>query len=1476
MNDIVNSQNKKNGTKTNSENSNSSKNSTKVQPGDQYVVDGAIFKCQYGAAPSQLLVASNQKVMAQGKAIASDKDVTFKIATAPFATCTQNKSPQGPTCIYAKGNFDKSTTVKHGNITALTENSTIMCPIFAGEISCVFPGQTKTVTAADFENVEIKTLSNFPLALVVTFPNFKDNESPKKVANVESVSVSKKLVRINEDITLHAYKQNQQKEELIYPNFNNWVLFTTKQLEENKEEKIKKGTYIDDLKIFRHVSSPFITKLHKPGTYHIEACGEKTLEKYYKLNPNTPLQIVNNKTVPSFYKDCEIIVDVVENNRIVDILMDGKTISEDKTAYIKQGKEAVFSPKFLLDFNSEIDELKVSIKDTKNNADITDCYKLESKDQDIRLTTLVAEKDYTITFSLFKKENGTVKETAISEKSVTLHSYNEAVVFAHVPESSSKNQPSDNVTLKRPQEGLAFTVKVKDDNADLSGVEWRLKKDDKYVNEIVKAKGETALYFFKEEGHYEIVADLTNTNYCNGGVEGSGVTTKGRDVSQRVITHKFEISENYVTALKMALTNGKRYVGVKYTINPEFLFGTDTFACEKKDVVYKADGADENYLRQGIFFATEPGAYTVEAILNGKTKSETFTIEETTFVSWDFCDSNRRRINAIGRDMEFGINGSVPAWALVGDKNSKENTPKRNIYVGLYVKDRMINSFKSEVDCDGNFHVEGIDVEKDVIMNLHSTDNKDNFTLTFKVLGCPTNIVKDLQMSEKKELFADGHNLIVTKDLRIEGYFAHPDGRRIVELMDYDDDVNVHLRILNASQDDLKNYRLRVYENMQGFDPCVFESSELTIDEDGVVDIPVKISMSKKEILAELDSLKFGSELDKLKFPDKKESEETSLPRLFYFMVVKLDAFGIIQNSQYAYIDDFAKKYVYPPCPGDLYNYNAKELETLVDNEKFDLLKYDSEFQKKSKARNYYYQLKLVSKKEKNDYTNTYNKFGLVVVGEDWEKEEKDKNTNTRCFCHRDFTVEEVKSFITALRGKKPSGNIWEDSPYVNDKSISTFTKELNISFKRYGINKCIQKIVFLAMACVETAYFRASEEAPNNYASSKSKFKGRGLLHITHEVHYKTYNGRLSKNVLEYPELISNDIHNIVDSGATFFTNRNFMHNRVLSNNSKVVKKYHECFSIPYMLTLSQLCLFMESDSANEMDYYLLINRLLNNPSKETPLSWEARKTTFETLKKAFNYKKEVCKEVEKDFPIHNTGWHDPLDVMQICAYQFSGGFGAYNASFHQRNDSFHHGVDLFAKLKTPIYACLDGRIVFADVQRGYGNIIILAIYESSQVEIFKKRKRKYTPYYSVEEMEDPNKKFNFDGDIFYLAYAHLDSFTVIDGDEVKAGEVIGYSGETGKAKGTKGPHLHFEVRCEKMSNRCNPSLYFDYEQYMPIAYDQNKIIRIESHSLLKDYGKKATKVEIKHIDGNLSTIEKNEFEVDSNDQYCYKRDKK
>ena len=469
-----------------------------------------------------------------------------------------------------------------------------------------------------------------------------------------------------------------------------------------------------------------------------------------------------------------------------------------------------------------------------------------------------------------------------------------------------------------------------------------------------------------------------------------------------------------------------------------------------------------------------------------------------------------------------------------------------------------------------------------------------------------------------------------------------------------------------------------------------------------------------------------------------------------------------------------------------------------------------------------------------------------------------------------------MKKFITALRGKEPNDEIWENSPYVDDKSISAFTKEVNLAFKRYGINKCIQKMVFLAMACIETTYFKASEEKPNDYASSKSKFKGRGLLHLTNEKNYEKYNFRVSNDILKTPELISNDIHNIVDSGATFFTNRSFMHNRVLQNDSKLVNKYKECFSVPYLLTLSQLCLFMEAVPSKEIDYYLLINRLLNCPTREEPLCWKERQNAYYTLKKAFEYKKEICKEVENDFPIHNTGWKDPLDVMQICAYSFKGHRKPYFASFHYRPGRAHQGVDLFAKINTPVYACLDGRIVFASNAGDYGNMIVLAIYEESQVLIFKnRRKENFTPYYSVEYTDGPN--FKKDSNLFYLAYAHLSSFCVIDGDEVKAGDIIGYSGETGNAKGTKGPHVHFEVRDDQKpgrstNHRCNPALYFDYEQYTPITKDNE---RVDSETSFTAYNAKVKKIEIRDVDGNISEVEKKDFESDANEQYCYKKNK-
>ncbi len=88
------------------------------------------------------------------------------------------------------------------------------------------------------------------------------------------------------------------------------------------------------------------------------------------------------------------------------------------------------------------------------------------------------------------------------------------------------------------------------------------------------------------------------------------------------------------------------------------------------------------------------------------------------------------------------------------------------------------------------------------------------------------------------------------------------------------------------------------------------------------------------------------------------------------------------------------------------------------------------------------------------------------------------------------------------------------------------------------------------------------------------------------------------------------------------------------------------------------------------------------------------------------------------------------------------------------------HHGVDIFAPRGTPVLAAVDGRVRVDTGNRG-GNVIWLS-------PIGGERRRLY--------------------------YAHLNDWAVQNGAEVRAGDVIGYVGNTGNARTTP-PHLHFGV---------------------------------------------------------------------------------
>jgi len=91
-------------------------------------------------------------------------------------------------------------------------------------------------------------------------------------------------------------------------------------------------------------------------------------------------------------------------------------------------------------------------------------------------------------------------------------------------------------------------------------------------------------------------------------------------------------------------------------------------------------------------------------------------------------------------------------------------------------------------------------------------------------------------------------------------------------------------------------------------------------------------------------------------------------------------------------------------------------------------------------------------------------------------------------------------------------------------------------------------------------------------------------------------------------------------------------------------------------------------------------------------------------------------------------------------------------------RNGRPHAGIDIAVASNTRLIAPLGGKVTTARWDDGYG-------------------------YYV--DLRTPDGK--------YLRFAHLNSMSVKEGQEVMAGSLLGLTGNTG---GSTGPHLHFEVR--------------------------------------------------------------------------------
>ncbi len=147
------------------------------------------------------------------------------------------------------------------------------------------------------------------------------------------------------------------------------------------------------------------------------------------------------------------------------------------------------------------------------------------------------------------------------------------------------------------------------------------------------------------------------------------------------------------------------------------------------------------------------------------------------------------------------------------------------------------------------------------------------------------------------------------------------------------------------------------------------------------------------------------------------------------------------------------------------------------------------------------------------------------------------------------------------------------------------------------------------------------------------------------------------------------------------------------------------------------------------------------------------------------------VSRALEGGLPVGFAGdWTQYADAPSLWPLE-----GRVTSSYGERQDpingegAFHAGIDIAAPYGTPVRAAADGDVTNAAMGSGYGREVTL----------------------------------NHGHDVSTV-YGHLSAMSVVPGEHVTRGQIIGFVGQSGRSTG---PHLHYEVRVHMVP--VNPHKY-------------------------------------------------------------------
>jgi murein DD-endopeptidase MepM/ murein hydrolase activator NlpD len=186
-------------------------------------------------------------------------------------------------------------------------------------------------------------------------------------------------------------------------------------------------------------------------------------------------------------------------------------------------------------------------------------------------------------------------------------------------------------------------------------------------------------------------------------------------------------------------------------------------------------------------------------------------------------------------------------------------------------------------------------------------------------------------------------------------------------------------------------------------------------------------------------------------------------------------------------------------------------------------------------------------------------------------------------------------------------------------------------------------------------------------------------------------------------------------------------------------------------------------------------------------------KKDTANVYKEMLNDNSDDLMENHPADDIYNNLWTSdhvnpykiPIDSMPDsvridCSHFFVPVRGEVTSEFGPRRYRFHYGIDLRLRVGDSVRSAFSGRVRIIDFEgRGYGNYIVIR--HDNGLE---------------------------------TVYAHLSAVLVAINQNIKAGELIAFGGNTGHSTG---PHLHFETRY--IGNAINPAHIINFSTGLVLA---------------------------------------------------------